>query len=219
MFSQVTCIARNHNDDIRTGASMADKTGGRPRTKPAEERRHDLITSAEHIFLEKGVDQTTIEDITQGAKVSKGAFYLHFSSKADIINAMRERFVQALLNGVVEEVSLLDREDWSGKLQAWARACAMGYLNASRLHDLVFAAAPLPNKEGLTSNILIDDLTTLLAGGHHAKAWSVENPAFTAIFLFNALHGVVNRTGVAATEAARRQLVSDVEKHFRKLVN
>ena len=59
---------------------------------------------AERLFLEKGVDHTTIEEVTQGAGVSKGAFYLHFSSKADVIEALRPRFVQKLLNGIVEEV-------------------------------------------------------------------------------------------------------------------
>ncbi|UIY23207.1 TetR/AcrR family transcriptional regulator [Rhizobium leguminosarum] len=43
------------------------------------------MTAAERLFLEKGVELTTIEEITTGAGVAKGTFYLHFSSKADVL--------------------------------------------------------------------------------------------------------------------------------------
>lgn len=197
---------------------MAHGASGRPRTKPAEERRDDLIRSAERLFLEKGIEQTTIEDITQGAAVSKGALYLHFSSKADVLEAMRVRFVQDLLNSIVEEVGREDDGDWNAKLRAWAKACTMGYLNATRLHNLVFAVSPPPTREGLTSNILIDHLAELLTAGNRENAWSLATPAFTAVFLFNALHGVVNQDSIADSETDRLRLLHDIEDHFRRLV-
>ncbi|MBB3310722.1 AcrR family transcriptional regulator [Rhizobium sp. BK196] len=197
---------------------MTSRTPGRPRTKPAEERRDDLMLVAERLFLEKGVDHTTIEEVTQGAGVSKGAFYLHFSSKADVIEALRTRFVQKLLNGIVEEVGKQQTDDWNGKLTAWAKACAMGYLNAARLHNLVFAAAPPPSREGLTNNILIDNLQQLLAAGSRERAWSLQEPAFTAIFLFNALHGVVNRNAIGDDSAKRTELLRNIEESVLRLV-
>jgi len=197
---------------------MASRMAGRPRTKPAEERRYDLMLAAERLFLHKGVDLTTVEEITQGAAVSKGAFYLHFSSKADVIEALRARFVQSLLNGIAEEVGQQDAGDWNGKLTAWAKACAKGYLDAARLHNLVFAAAPPPSRKGLTSNILIDDLAELLAEGSRGGAWSLADPAFTAIFLFNALHGVVNQDGAGDDGAGRAKLLRDIEDNVLRLV-
>jgi AcrR family transcriptional regulator len=190
----------------------------RPRTKPAEERRDDLMTSAERIFLHKGVGQTTIEDITIGANVSKGAFYLHFSSKADVIEALRARFVQGLLDGIGAAVGRRQRGDWPERLSAWSQSCAAGYLDSARVHHLVFAAAPPPSREGLTRNILIDDLMELLAIGNRAHAWSVDDPRFTAVFLFNALHGVVNQTDVAGNADDRRKLLADIDTHFRRAV-
>ncbi|EJZ17343.1 TetR family transcriptional regulator [Rhizobium sp. Pop5] len=177
------------------------------------------MRSAECLFLEKGVEPTTIEDITLRASVSKGAFYLHFSSKADVVEALRVRFVQQLLDSVNEEVAMRSRDDWTGKLTGWANACAVGYLNATRLHHLIFAAAPLPTRNGLTNNLLIDHLADLLITGNHEKAWSLANPGFTAIFLFNALHGVVNREGIGESELDRRKLLHDIEDHFRRVVN
>jgi len=43
--------------------------------------RPRLLAAAESVFLEKGLDRAKVEDITQKAALSKGAFYLHFKSK------------------------------------------------------------------------------------------------------------------------------------------
>ena len=60
---------------------MRTATRLRPRTKAPEERRDELMNAAQRLFLEQGVATTTIEQITMGADVAKGTFYLHFSSK------------------------------------------------------------------------------------------------------------------------------------------
>jgi AcrR family transcriptional regulator len=186
----------------------------RPRTKPAAERRDDLMNSAERLFLEKGFEPTAVEEITQGADVAKGTFYLHFSSKTDVLEAMRARFVQRLLDGIVTDVAEQKRRDWRGKLAAWSKACAVGYLDADRLHHLVFVAAPPATREGLARNPLVDNLTEMLAAGAADKAWSVDEPGFTAIFLFNALHGIVNQAGIGENPIDRRKLLRAIEAHF-----
>jgi len=50
------------------------------------------MDAAERLFLEQGVAPTTIEQITDGAGVAKGTFYLYFSSKEDILVALGDRF-------------------------------------------------------------------------------------------------------------------------------
>jgi AcrR family transcriptional regulator len=186
----------------------------KPRTKPPEERRDELMRSAERLFLEKGLEQTTIEEITTGAGVAKGTFYLHFSSKADALEALRARFVQGVLDGIIAAVTGQQEQDWRGKLAAWSRACAAGYLDAAGLHHLAFVAAPPATREGLARNSLIDHLSDLLAVGADANAWSVGDPGFTAVFLFNALHGVVNQPGIGETPASRAELLRTIEAHF-----
>lgn len=186
----------------------------KPRTKPPEERRDELMQSAERLFLEKGLEQTTIEEITIGAGVAKGTFYLHFSSKADVLQALRARFVQGVLDGIIAAVAGQQGEDWRGKLAAWSRACATGYLDAAGLHHLAFVAAPPATREGLARNGLIDHLSELLAEGAAENTWSIGDPGFTAVFLFNALHGVVNQPGIGETPADRAELLRGIEAHF-----
>jgi AcrR family transcriptional regulator len=193
------------------------KTNARPRTKPAEQRRDELMNAAERLFLEKGFEQTSIEEITQGADVAKGTFYLQFSSKTDVLEALRGRFAQRLLAGIEAEVAKQKAEDWSGRLKAWAKACAIGYLDAARLHHLVFIDTPPATREGLGNNILIDHLTALLAEGLREKAWSIDDPSFTAVFLFNALHGVVNQASNKKS-SNRIKLLRAIEEHFFRAV-
>jgi AcrR family transcriptional regulator len=172
---------------------MAGRTKSRqPRTKPAEERREELMDAAQRLFLKRGVDRTTVEEITSGANVAKGTFYLYFSSKEEVLAALGRRFADRVLEKIQSAVAQKNREDWRGKLGAWARAGVAGYLEAIQLHDIVFYGALPRSREGLVQNILIDDLATLLEAGADSQAWRIQDPRATAVFLFSGLHGAVD---------------------------
>src|SRR6202167_3625271 len=100
----------------------------RPRTKPAVERREELMNAAQRLFLKYGVGPTTIEQITSGADVAKGTFYLYFSSKEDILAALGQHFAEGLLAGINAAIAARPNQDWKGKLATWARAGMAGYL-------------------------------------------------------------------------------------------
>lgn len=61
--------------------------------KEPEERRNELIDIAEALFMEKGYDYTTVEEIVTKAQVAKGTFYHYFKSKSDILDAMIDRYI------------------------------------------------------------------------------------------------------------------------------
>jgi AcrR family transcriptional regulator len=195
---------------------MSSTVVGKPRTRPAAERRDDLMDAAARLFLAQGLENTTVEEITQGAGVAKGSFYLHFATKTDVLEALRGRFVQSVLDAIIVEVAKCKPEDWEGKLTAWSGACAMGYLDAIPLHHFVFAAAPPAPTAGLARNALVDDLTKLLAAGRSENAWPVDDPGFTAIFLFNGLHGAVNQPGIGDRPSDRRALLRAIDQQFRR---
>lgn len=52
---------------------------------PAEERRQQLLMSAQLLFAKKGYKETTTEEIAKKAKLTKGALYFHFKNKEDIL--------------------------------------------------------------------------------------------------------------------------------------
>lgn len=174
------------------------------------------MNAAERLFLDKGFDATSVEDITRGADVAKGTFYVHFAGKTGVVEALRARFVRDVLARIAADVARTEDDDWRGRLSAWSKACCGGYLDAVRLHRLVFVAAPPSSQEGLADNILIDDLAGLLERGMGAKAWTPDDPRFTAIFLFNALHGIVQQP--LADDESRRDMLDAIAAHFLRTV-
>jgi AcrR family transcriptional regulator len=183
-----------------------------PRTKPPEARRDELMNAAQRLFLRHGIDATTIEQITDGAGVAKGTFYLYFSSKEEIRAALGERFARQLLAGIAAAIADRAPDDWPGKLAAWSRAGIAGYLDAIRLHDVLFYGARAPTREGLTDNIVIDHLAGLLRDGVAAGAWPVAEPRFTALFLFSGLHGIVDDAHVQGRRIDRSLLTRRLEQ-------
>ena len=62
------------------------------RTKDeAQETRSRILDAAEHLFSDRGVSRTSLEDIAQAAGVTRGAIYWHFKDKGDLLAAMLNR--------------------------------------------------------------------------------------------------------------------------------
>lgn len=62
------------------------------RTKDeAQETRNRILDAAEHLFSERGVSRTSLEDIAHAASVTRGAIYWHFKDKRDLFAAMVDR--------------------------------------------------------------------------------------------------------------------------------
>jgi AcrR family transcriptional regulator len=197
---------------------MRKTTQLRSRTKAPEERRDELMNAAQRLFLDHGVTSTTIEQITSAADVAKGTFYLYFSSKEDILAALGERFGQELLGRIAAAIAQQPEEDWKERLATWAKACVIGYLDAIRLHDIVFYGIRPTTREGLTDNIVIDHLASLLQTGLDAGAWAIDDSRCTAVFLFSGLHGAVDDAYAREKRVNRNRLLQRVEQLFSRAV-
>ncbi len=66
-----------------------------PRRRP-EARPDEILDTALELFLAQGFHRTTVEQIARGAKLSKGAVYLYFPAKPDILLALVRRAVGAM---------------------------------------------------------------------------------------------------------------------------
>ena len=190
-----------------SGASTSN-----PRTKPPEQRRTELMDAAEKLFLEQGVAPTTVEQITDGAGVAKGTFYLYFSSKEDILSALGDRFGAQQLARIKTALAEVAAENWKAKLIAWASACLNGYLDSMQLHDVLFYGFRPPTREGLVRNTVIDHLAELLRDGVSAGAWTIEDPGLTAVFFFSGLHAVVDDAHLKEKRVHRALLTRKTEE-------
>lgn len=99
------------------------------RNKYPEQTLEKILNVAQRLFLEKGFDQTTIQDIVDGLEgMTRGAVYHHFKSKDEIIEALIHQ--QVLTSNPFEK--LRNRTDVNG-LQKLRLAVTMNQSNEDNL--------------------------------------------------------------------------------------
>jgi AcrR family transcriptional regulator len=86
-----------------SGPAVADLSGLRPpqqaRSRAALQR---LLTSAEHVLVNEGPEELTIARVAEHAGVSVGGVYRRFASKEQLIDAVKQAFVERLEEAVAE---------------------------------------------------------------------------------------------------------------------
>lgn len=81
-----------------------------PLTEKGEGTRERILVAAQHAFAERGYDGASLNEVIRSAEITKGGFYFHFPSKADlalaVIGATKERVQQEILSHVRGETGL-----------------------------------------------------------------------------------------------------------------
>ncbi|MGV1790362.1 TetR family transcriptional regulator [Rhizobium sp. A37_96] len=80
---------------------IAVKEGRRERKR--RQTRERIESAALKLFLERGFDATTIEDITEAADVSKRSFFDYFPSKEEVVAAWQDGFAGELIDAVAAQ--------------------------------------------------------------------------------------------------------------------
>lgn len=107
------------------------------RNKHPEETVNLILDVAARLFMEKGYEHTSIQDIIDNlGGLSKGAIYHHFKSKEDILVAVTDKMTE---ESNKQLKAIRDREDLSGK-----EKLKTIFQESIFRHDLddMFAAAP-----------------------------------------------------------------------------
>lgn len=103
------------------------------RTKDeAQETRNRILDAAEHVFSERGVSRTSLEDVAHAAGVTRGAIYWHFKDKSDLFAAMVNR-VTLPMEAMVARSSDESVEDPLASL----KACAVNALKSTATNSQV----------------------------------------------------------------------------------
>lgn len=65
--------------------------------KEAAERRKEILDVAERLFVTKGYDQASTNDILAEIGIARGTLYYHFKSKEDILDAIIDRILDDIV--------------------------------------------------------------------------------------------------------------------------
>lgn len=61
-----------------------------------QKRKEEIVQAAEEVFISKGFDKATMDDIADQAELSKGTLYLYFKSKEDLHMEVAHKAVSML---------------------------------------------------------------------------------------------------------------------------
>ena len=88
----------------RTTKKKMGKTGlpGQPglRLRKRQQTRERLTRAAMGLFLERGFEATTLDDIAAAADISRRSFFHYFVSKEDVVFAWQEESTSALIAAI-----------------------------------------------------------------------------------------------------------------------
>jgi AcrR family transcriptional regulator len=70
------------------------------RQRKRQQTRERLTRAAMALFLERGFEATTLDDIAAAADISRRSFFHYFASKEDVVLAWQEEITAALIDAV-----------------------------------------------------------------------------------------------------------------------
>lgn len=82
--------------------------------KEHNERKNEIIDTAASLFIEKGYDQCSVNDILDCIGIAKGTFYHYFKSKEDVLDAVVDKmsgqvFIRVQKIASQKEIPPMDR--------------------------------------------------------------------------------------------------------------
>jgi TetR/AcrR family transcriptional regulator, transcriptional repressor for nem operon len=84
------------------------------RNKYPEQTYERILDISSKLFIEKGYEQTSIQDILEALNLSKGGLYHHFKSKEDIFEAVMQRraqYITDMLHDIIQGTIAKDAKE------------------------------------------------------------------------------------------------------------
>jgi len=115
----------------------------------AQETRNRIIDAAEEVIFSRGLAQTSLADVADAAKVTRGAIYWHFKNKADLFEAICER-IRLPMETLMETPAPEYAQDPLGHLRnVWIHLLqdAVNNPRTRRVLDILFLKCELVDRE------------------------------------------------------------------------
>lgn len=184
--------------------------------KDNEERRNEFMDTAEKLFKENGIVDTTINSIVKELDVAKGLFYYYFKSKDDVIDAISDKY-----NTLFKEMisTSMDHPKYEERLQQYMQNC---------IHSFHTLNNQLKGKENADLSPLISRSLTeakkamekgmckLLEEGNRTDYFSLEHPDYYAKILTG---GIISLVSEDADEKEIEGIMNDLLTRLKKEKN
>ncbi|MEA4845938.1 MAG: TetR/AcrR family transcriptional regulator [Clostridiaceae bacterium] len=155
-------------------------------TKEYDERRNEILDTAEKLFHAKGYGKCTVNDILKEVAIAKGTFYYYFKSKEEVLDAVVLRYTD-IISSRAEEILKKDDIDPEEKLIREFMAMRINnQIDSDMLNEMHKAENALLHQKVLTRIVtaMAPILAKVIEEGTAKKVWSCRYPLqYMQIFL------------------------------------
>ena len=162
--------------------------------KRPEDRRKEIINTAMALFIKKGYEKTTVEDITNAMEIAKGSFYYYFKTKQEVFEAC----ISSLASDVIDSyrnildnkekpaiMKLIDYIEYNFELSERSKEKGTFDFVHSPTAELIHSKMLEQGKEKL-----METFTQLIKSGVEDYNFQTMDPEFTAAALVGTLNEV-----------------------------
>lgn len=158
--------------------------------KAYDERRNEILDTAERLFREKGYKKCTVNDILKEVAIAKGTFYYYFKSKEEVMDAIVSRYKE---NVVARAEKILKKDDISPEeklMHVFMSMRVNDKVDSDMLNELHKPENALLHQKTLNQIVtaMAPVLVKVIEEGIEKKVWSCRYPLqYMQIFLASSL--------------------------------
>lgn len=192
--------------------------------KRPEVRRAEILDAAFQIFLDRGYDNTSLNEIIASAGLSKGMFYHHFSSKEALLEELFERITEESYH-LLEPVISAEGLDAVTRLQGVLDRAAEIRMQSVQVTRSVFTSLLRPESRLLYDRVteawaarMRPVLTLMIERGVEEGAFDTCDPEGVAnviLHMGESTRYLLDRGMAAGTRTERNRAVADLRRRLR----
>jgi len=158
--------------------------------KEYDERRNEILNSAEALFHSKGYSKCTVNDILKEVSIAKGTFYYYFKSKEEVMDAIVTRYSDVIVHRVEDIVTNQKLQPQEKLMQVFLSMNVTSEIGDDMLEEMHKAENALFHQKTLVQMTydLIEPLMLIIQEGTKQGIWNCRFPKeYMQIFLVSAL--------------------------------
>jgi AcrR family transcriptional regulator len=158
--------------------------------KEYDERRNEILDTAERLFHVKGYEKCTVNDILNGVSIAKGTFYHYFKSKQEVLDAIVSRYTDIVISRVNEILNKNDISPVEKLLYAFMSMRINNQVGSDMLEEMHKTENALLHQKTLSQMVtaMAPVLAEIIEEGIEKKAWNCRYPLqYMQIFLASSL--------------------------------
>ncbi|MEW9124385.1 MAG: TetR/AcrR family transcriptional regulator [Thermotaleaceae bacterium] len=155
-------------------------------TKDYDERRNEILDTAEKLFRTKGYEKCTINEILKEVGIAKGTFYYYFKSKEEVLDAIVSRYTDVIIRRANEVLSNADIDPIEKLMRTFMTMKVSDNVEDEMLDELHKTGNALFHVKSLNAIVtaMAPILVKIIEEGIEKKVWSCRYPLeYMQIFL------------------------------------